>query len=98
MRPVQAQRLRQPRGDVAATARDRGLLQAHDVGSELLQLASDHGEPLLEMLAIAAPSRGRAAVQQVESDDAQRRRTLVPSGGRAAGESDHEQRGDYESG
>ena len=52
----------------------------------------------LEMLAIAAPSRGRAAVQQVESDDAQRRRTLVPSGGRAAGESDHEQRGDYESG
>jgi hypothetical protein len=50
------------------------------------------------MLTIAAPSRRGTAVQQVERDDAQRRRTLVPSGGRAAGESDHEQGGDYESG
>ncbi len=94
---MQAECRGEPRGDVAAASGDRRLLQADDVGREHTELARDHGQALLEMLAVAAPAGRWAAVQEVEGDDAERGRRLVPGGG-AAGESGQQQDDGYESG
>src|SRR5207247_1110471 len=92
-----AERRGEPRGDVAAPVRDRRLLETDDVGRERPELARDHGQALLEVLAVAAPAGGWPAVQEVEGDDAERGDRLVPGGG-AAGEHGQQQDGGYESG
>src|SRR2546422_9820958 len=58
VREVQTERRGEPRGDVAAPVRDRRLLETDDVGRERSELARDHGQTLLEVLAVAAPAGG----------------------------------------
>src|SRR5207244_11332237 len=96
-RAARAGRRGRPRGDEAGPARGRRLRATGDVGRERPELARDHGQALLEVLAVAAPAGGWPAVQEVEGDDAERGDRLVPGGG-AAGERGQQQDGGYESG
>src|SRR5439155_11821362 len=67
---VESQRRREPSGDVASSPSRGRLLQADQVDVEAAQTLDDHGQPLVEVLAVTAKTE--AAVEVVEADEAER--------------------------